>query len=73
MPLHEAVRRFIRPGMTIHHGAGYSVPMAAHYEIVRQFWGKNPQFTLVARAVVPIVSPSMSQAASAVRSSQVTS
>lgn len=47
MDLAEAISAFVRPGMTIHHGAGLSVPMAAHYEIVRQFWGKNPQFTLV--------------------------
>ncbi|HOJ52461.1 MAG TPA: CoA-transferase [Syntrophales bacterium] len=47
MALSEAVRKFVRPGMMIHHGAGLSVPMAAHYEIVRQFWGKNPQFILI--------------------------
>lgn len=47
MELSEAIRKFVRPGMMIHHGAGYSAPMAAHYEIVRQFWGKDPGFTLV--------------------------
>ena len=48
MDLSEAVRRFIEPGMTIHAGNGYAFPTAAYYEIVRQFWGKNPGFTLIA-------------------------
>ena len=46
MELSEAVRRFVRPGMSIHHG-GFSFPAAAYYEIARQFWGKDPGFTLV--------------------------
>ncbi|HET6489791.1 MAG TPA: CoA-transferase [Syntrophales bacterium] len=46
MELSEAVRRFVRPGMSIHHG-GFSFPAAAYYEIARQFWGKAPGFTLI--------------------------
>lgn len=47
MELSEAVRRFVRPGMSIHHGNGLAFPAAAYYEIARQFWGKDPGFTLV--------------------------
>ncbi|MBI4310675.1 MAG: hypothetical protein HY681_02745, partial [Chloroflexi bacterium] len=44
MPLPEAVRRFVRPGMTLHVETG---PRAAINEIARQFWDKEPGFTLV--------------------------
>ncbi|MDD5747838.1 MAG: hypothetical protein PHP64_02115 [Actinomycetota bacterium] len=46
MPLEEAVRKFVRPGMSIHVGHSYACPSAACREIIRQFWGKNPNFTL---------------------------
>jgi acyl CoA:acetate/3-ketoacid CoA transferase alpha subunit/acyl CoA:acetate/3-ketoacid CoA transferase beta subunit len=48
MNLSEGIRRFIKPGMSIQTGNGYSFPTAAYYEIARQFWGKNPSFTLIA-------------------------
>jgi acyl CoA:acetate/3-ketoacid CoA transferase alpha subunit/acyl CoA:acetate/3-ketoacid CoA transferase beta subunit len=48
MDLSEAIRRFIAPRMAIHAGNGYAFPTAAYYEIVRQFWGKSPDFTLIA-------------------------
>ena len=48
MDLSEAIRRFVEPGMIIHAGNGYAFPTAAYYEIVRQFWGKHPAFTLIA-------------------------
>jgi acyl CoA:acetate/3-ketoacid CoA transferase alpha subunit/acyl CoA:acetate/3-ketoacid CoA transferase beta subunit len=47
MDLSEAVRRYIRPGMSIHAGNGMGFPTATYYEIARQFWGKDPGFTLV--------------------------
>ena len=48
MDLKEAVRRFIRPGMHLHVGHTYLRSNAALYEICRQFWGKDPGFTLSA-------------------------
>ena len=48
MDLSEAVSRFVKPGMSLQHGAGMAVPMASYYEIARQFWGKDPGFTLIA-------------------------
>jgi acyl CoA:acetate/3-ketoacid CoA transferase alpha subunit/acyl CoA:acetate/3-ketoacid CoA transferase beta subunit len=48
MELSEAVRRFVKPGMILQNGAGMAYPMAAYYEIARQFWGKDPSFTLIA-------------------------
>ncbi len=48
MPLKEAVSRFIKPGMMIHTGqTNIRWCSAIIYEIARQFWGKNPNFTLV--------------------------
>jgi acyl CoA:acetate/3-ketoacid CoA transferase alpha subunit/acyl CoA:acetate/3-ketoacid CoA transferase beta subunit len=47
MNLSEAVSRFVRPQMSIQFGNGMAIPMAIFYEIARQFWGKNPQFTLI--------------------------
>jgi len=48
MELSEAVRQFVKPGMSIQNGAGMAGPTAIYYEIARQFWGKNPDFTLIA-------------------------
>ncbi len=47
MDLADAVHRFVKPGMNIHAGNGMGFPAAAYYEIARQFWGKNPEFTLI--------------------------
>lgn len=46
MELSEAVRRFVKPGMNIQFGNGMTTPTAIFFEIARQFWGKNPGFTL---------------------------
>lgn len=48
MPLDEAVRRFVRPGMTVHSGVTHYFSYAGLYELIRQFRGKNPRFTLIA-------------------------
>jgi acyl CoA:acetate/3-ketoacid CoA transferase alpha subunit/acyl CoA:acetate/3-ketoacid CoA transferase beta subunit len=45
--LGEAIRRFVRPGMILHLAAGIGGPSAAICEIIRQFRGKDPGFTLV--------------------------
>ncbi len=47
MELSSAVSRFIRPGMSIQFGNGMTTPTAIFFEIARQYWGKNPAFTLV--------------------------
>jgi acyl CoA:acetate/3-ketoacid CoA transferase alpha subunit/acyl CoA:acetate/3-ketoacid CoA transferase beta subunit len=46
MDLSDAVKRFIKPGMSIQFGNGMTTPTAIFFEIARQFWGKNPGFTL---------------------------
>jgi acyl CoA:acetate/3-ketoacid CoA transferase alpha subunit/acyl CoA:acetate/3-ketoacid CoA transferase beta subunit len=47
LPLGEAISRFIRPGMMIHLAGGIGGPSAAICELIRQYKGKDPGFTLV--------------------------
>ena len=51
LDLREAVKRFLKPGMKVHLAAGIGGPSAAICEIIRQFWGKNPEFTLIQSTV----------------------
>jgi acyl CoA:acetate/3-ketoacid CoA transferase alpha subunit/acyl CoA:acetate/3-ketoacid CoA transferase beta subunit len=51
LDLGEAVRRYVKPGMKLHLAAGIGGPSAAICEIIRQFWGKNPEFTLIQSTV----------------------
>jgi acyl CoA:acetate/3-ketoacid CoA transferase alpha subunit/acyl CoA:acetate/3-ketoacid CoA transferase beta subunit len=51
LELQEAIRRFVKPGMKLHLAAGIGGPSAAICEIIRQFWGKNPEFTLIQSTV----------------------
>ena len=51
MPLAEAVQRFVRPGMTLHALYSTSRPHAILAELARQFWGRDPRFTLVTISV----------------------
>jgi len=44
--LAEAIRRFIAPGQTIYVGAAHGRPNALVRELVRQWWGKRPDWTL---------------------------
>jgi acyl CoA:acetate/3-ketoacid CoA transferase alpha subunit len=46
MPLKEAIAKFVRPGMSLHLGHSYARPCAAYQELARQFWGKDPGFTI---------------------------
>jgi len=46
MPLNQAVRTFVKPGMAIHLGVACTPPLAVIYELVRQFHGQDPRFTL---------------------------
>ncbi len=45
--LQEAVQRYVQPGMKLHLAGGIGGPSAAICEILRQHWGKNPDFTLI--------------------------
>jgi acyl CoA:acetate/3-ketoacid CoA transferase alpha subunit/acyl CoA:acetate/3-ketoacid CoA transferase beta subunit len=44
--LDTAVRRLIEPGQTIYAGAAHGRPNALVRELVRQWWGKRPAWTL---------------------------
>jgi len=52
--LEEAVRRLVRPGMTLHLSSAHGRPSVIVREIVRQWWGKAPGFTV---ATVGLGSP----------------
>lgn len=54
MPLGEAVRRFVRPGATVHVGYSDARPNAAQIEMVRQFAGKDMRLTLVTAGAVGV-------------------
>lgn len=44
--LPDAISSLIRPGMHLHIGQSYMRPNAAIYELCRQFWDKEPYFTI---------------------------
>lgn len=48
MSLQEAVSRFVKPGMHLHFAHFYAKSTAALNEVLRQFWGKDPGFTVSA-------------------------
>jgi len=50
--LKEAVRRYVKPGMKLHFGATCTLPFAIANEILRQYWGTKPGFTLIIPAVL---------------------
>jgi acyl CoA:acetate/3-ketoacid CoA transferase alpha subunit len=49
--LREAIPKYVKPRMKLHLAAGIGGPSAAICEIIRQFRGKNPQFTLIQSTV----------------------
>jgi acyl CoA:acetate/3-ketoacid CoA transferase alpha subunit/acyl CoA:acetate/3-ketoacid CoA transferase beta subunit len=51
LDLREALKRYVKPRMKLHFAAGIGGPSAAICEIIRQFWGKNPEFTLIQSTV----------------------
>ncbi|MBN1568542.1 MAG: hypothetical protein JXA73_11905 [Acidobacteria bacterium] len=51
LDLVDAVERFVKPGMKVHLAAGIGGPSAAICEIIRQFWNKKPEFTLIQSTV----------------------
>jgi len=46
VPLDEAVRRFVKPGQTVYVGGAHGRPNALVREMVRQWWGRTPGWTL---------------------------
>ena len=46
-----AIARFVRPGMTLHLAGGIGGPGAAMAEIIRQFRGRSPAFTVILSTV----------------------
>ena len=47
LPLAEAVRRAVRPGMTLHFAYTHNRPTAAIAELLRRFRNADPGFTMV--------------------------
>ena len=53
--LRKAIKKYVRPGMTLHISTTHSRPNAAVHEIARQFWGNNPRFTIVSLGLTAAV------------------
>ena len=51
LPLKEAVRRYVKPGMKLHLAGGIGGPSAAICEIIRQYYGTTPGFVLIQSTV----------------------
>jgi len=47
LPLKEAVKRYLKPGIKLHLAGGIGGPSAAICEIIRQYYGKTPNFVLI--------------------------
>ena len=47
LPLGEAIKRFVKPGIKLHLAGGIGGPSAAICEIIRQYWHQTPRFTLI--------------------------
>lgn len=47
IPLADAIRAFVRPGMSLYFGGAWAFPNAALFEIIRQFAARDPRFTLL--------------------------
>jgi len=50
LPLGEAIAQCVKPGMKLHFNTGADAN-ASLREIIRQYWGKKPEFTLIASVV----------------------
>lgn len=46
--LEDAVRRLVAPGQTLYLGAAHGRPSALVRELVRQWWGRRPEWTVAA-------------------------
>ncbi|MCK4830257.1 glutaconate CoA-transferase, partial [bacterium] len=49
--LREAVRQHVKPKMKLHLSSSYYYPNAIINEIIRQFFGKKPAFTLITKGI----------------------
>jgi hypothetical protein len=49
-PLSDAISKTIKPGMKLHINTG-AYANAAIREVIRQFWKKDPKFTLISSGV----------------------
>jgi acyl CoA:acetate/3-ketoacid CoA transferase alpha subunit len=47
IPLGEAIKRYVKPGIKLHLAGGIGGPSAAICEIIRQYWQQTPQFILI--------------------------
>ncbi|MCM2252614.1 MAG: hypothetical protein NDJ19_09685 [Ramlibacter sp.] len=52
LPLSEAVASLVKPGMSLYTGFGHARAHAAAFEIIRRFWGRDPQFHLISAGVL---------------------
>ena len=52
MPLSEAIKTIVRPGMSIHFSFTHNRAHGAAYELARQYWGSDPGFTLLATGIL---------------------
>lgn len=52
MPLEDAIRAFVEPGMMLHFAYSEGRPMAASNALVRVFAGRDPGFTIVSAGLV---------------------
>jgi acyl CoA:acetate/3-ketoacid CoA transferase alpha subunit/acyl CoA:acetate/3-ketoacid CoA transferase beta subunit len=56
MPLTQALRKYVEPGLTLHLGVACIPPSAIIYELTRLFQGRDPRFTLVALGLTTLYS-----------------
>jgi 3-oxoacid CoA-transferase subunit A len=56
MPLGQALRKYVQPGLTLHLGITSTPPTAIIYELTRLFRGKDPRFTLVTLGLTTVYS-----------------
>jgi len=56
MPLRQALRKYVQPGMTLHLGAASTPPIASIYELIRLFRGADPQFTFITLGLTTVYS-----------------
>ncbi|MCK4828392.1 glutaconate CoA-transferase, partial [bacterium] len=49
--LRESISRYIKPKMKLHLSSSYYYPNAIINEIIRQFWGKRSDFTLISKGI----------------------
>lgn len=54
LPLPEALRRYVRPGILLHVGNMQARPMAALWELMRQYRDLRPEFTVVGSGLVSV-------------------